>query len=308
MFIKEEYYNKDFFMSDDWKGLIKESFDRRMGVYNYATVTRVKIFNEDICYELPTKIIFESGYYRVPIKTKKECEFKIGEKDYSIREEITQHIFGFYERKEKLSGDIYEILEDLLGEAVYDWCLFSKTIQNTHSGLLYGIDRNIDWPAYVMVLQEKVNKTIPGEISKAIELRGYLSDFGISYKLEDYLNEVFVVFKMPYIKILENKLTKSEEQEYVRLVLEYKADGYFYQDSPNIEIEVKLYNRQKELIYDNIDKLVFNKSQYQVHEIYPDRKEEIIRSEFNLKINGVLVDWSSGVYLRGIKINTSIKR
>ena len=63
---------------------------------------------------------------------------------------------GFYKRGKKYSGDIYQIISDIVGKEPNLLAKFSNDLLQLGDNPLYGIDSKLKWPAYLLILTKKI--------------------------------------------------------------------------------------------------------------------------------------------------------
>lgn len=299
---------ESFLEIQNWEELVQQNFDRKSGIYSYAVVSRLEVIYNKNKYYYPTKIIFEYGYVKSSKKIRKTESFKINNIDVKIIERKEIISLGFYKRGKKYSGDIYQIISDIVGKEPNLLAKFSNDLLQLGDNPLYGIDSKLKWPAYLLILTKKIEgKSIHSE-KEDLELKDILDDYGVHYSYDTSLkNTYIIVFPLPYVKIVENKIRKNGDRESIFLVLEFNQLGIFYSPGIKIEIECIIKDTKKEIIYEKTDNLIFNKASYQVVEIQPELNGQISYSSITIKMNGNTVEKTSGYYIRDIKIDVKIK-
>ncbi|MEN9302972.1 MAG: hypothetical protein RL264_1401 [Bacteroidota bacterium] len=292
----------------DWQEVVRNNFERKSGTYSYVTVTDIEVKYNDQVFYYPTKINFEYGYIKALKEIVRREKISLNEKQIKITERKKIIPFGFYERGKKYSGEIFQIINDIVGTKINSNCLFSPDLLTTRDSPLYNIDSNQKWASYLLVLQRisKNDSTVTPEMLDI--LNDLLDDYGIHYGYDSSLRDfVLVIFPMPYIKVVENKIKRNESNESIFLVLEVNQLGLFYTSQLKLEIDGLIKNVKKEIIYQKVESVKFGKAKYQVIELTPDSKGEIGFAAFSIKINGILVEKFSGYYIRDIKLDIKVK-
>ena len=293
---------------DDWQGVVRENFERKSGTYSCVTVTDIEVKYDKKVIHYPTKIVFEYGYVKGERSITKNERVTINKKKIKITERKKIIPLSFYERKQKYSGEIFQIINDIVGSKILSDSRFSTDLLTTGDNPLYGIDSKQKWASYLLVLQRVSKDERTTNQEDFSFLNDLLADYGIHYDYEATLQDyLFVVFPMPYIKVVENKIKKKDGNESIFLVLEYNEIGFFYTSQLKIEIDALIKDTKKETIYQKVIPVKFAKAKYQVVEIVPDTKAEIGFTAFSVKINGTLVDKFSGYYIRDIKFDIKVK-
>lgn len=293
---------------DDWQGIVRQNFERKSGTYSFVTVTKIKVEYEKQIFNYPTKVVFEYGYIKAQKSITKYEKITINKKKIKITENKDVIPLSFYERKEKYTGEIFQILNDIVGNKILSNGHFSSDLLTPRDNPLYNIDSKQKWSSYLLVLNRKVKSDYSPVFEVPSILDDLLSDYGINYSYDLTLQDlVFVIFPMPYIKVVENKIKKDEVKESIFLVLEFNEVGFFYTSQLKIEIEALIKDIKKEVIYHRTVPIKFGKAKFQVVEITPDGRGEIGFAAISIKINGILVDKSSGYYIRDIKLDFKLK-
>lgn len=292
----------------DWQEFVSKNFERRTGTYSYATVTNIEVkYNYQVFY-YPTKIVLEYGYVKAPKSIVRTEKIKLDKQEIKIIERKKVIPFSFYERREKYTGEISQILNDILGKGVNNEGSFSPDLLSTHDNPLYNIDSKQKWSSYLLVLKRNRKKEIPYPSELLDSFNDLLADYGIHYGFDPTLKDlIFVVFPMPYLRVVENKIKKRESGESIFLVLEFNESGMFYTSQLKIEIQALIKDFKQQTILEKTIPVKFDKAKYQVVELTPDIKGEIGFSAFSIRINGTLVDKFSGYYIRDIKIDIKAK-
>lgn len=296
---------KTFVNVDDWQVVVKENFERKTGTYSYVTVIDIEVKYDKQTFRYPTKVVFEYGYVKAQKNIVKQEKTSVNKKRIRITERKKIIPLGFYQRGNKFSGDIYQIIADILGKGKIQSSSFSNDLLTPNDNPLYSIDSKQKWASYLLVLQKETNQVESISTSDEVSfLNDILDDYGIHYDFEKILQDfVLVIFPMPYVRVVENKIRKNANSESILLVLEFNQLPLFYTSQIRIEIDGKIKNLKSEIIYQKTEALKFGKAKYQVVELFPDRKSEIGYTEFSIKINGTLVNKFSGYYIRDIKLD-----
>lgn len=293
---------------NDWKEVVRVNFERKSGTYSYVTVTDIEVSFDKKVFHYPTKIIFEYGYVKGERSIVKNERVTINRKKIKITEKKKIIPLSFYERRQKYSGEIFQIIEDIIGNKIFSENKFSPDLLTTGDNPLYGIDSKQKWASYLLVLSRASDNEKTTSQEDLSFLNDLLADYGIHYNYESTLhNYVFVIFPMPYIKVVENKIKKEDGNESIFLVLEYNEIGFFYTSQLKIEVDALIKDTKKEIIYQKVVPIKFAKAKYQIVEIVPDTKAEIGYTAISVKINGTLVDKFSGYYIRDIKFDIKVK-
>lgn len=299
---------KTFDAISDWKAIISQNFERKSGAYSFATVTEIEIKYDNQVFKLPTKIVFEYGYAKQLRNIVKTEKVTYNKKILKVIEKKKVIPFGFYERRHKYSGEIYQILNDIIGNKINLKSHFSTNLLSTDDNPLYGIDSSQKWPSYILILENE--ETREADINKENYefLNDILNDYGVHYNYEQSIkNNVVVIFPMPYIKVVENKIRRDNNIESIFLVLEFNQLPMFYTSQVKIEIQSLIKNIKNEIIFEKNETIKFEKAKYQVVRIFPEREEQIGFTSFLIRINGTLVNKFSGYYIREIKLDIKVK-
>ncbi len=293
---------------DNWKEFVRLNFDRKSGTYSFLTVSRISVKYDGKIFYYPTKLIFEYGYVKSTKKIKKVEQIEYNEKKVIITE-IKQVIhLGLYKREIKYSGDIYEIISDIIGPRRILKGRFSNDLLTINDNPLYSLDSNSKWPSYVLVLDRKNSRQQKSENNETNLSLDILNEYGIHYDYDYSLKEKFIIiFPLPYVKIVENKIKREQEKESIFLVLEYNQLGIFYTPGVKIELESLIKDLKQDIIYEKTEPIIFSKAKYQVIEILPDKIGQISFASFTIKLNGKIVDKTVGYYAREIKLDVKIK-
>ena len=293
---------------DDWQEVVRKNFERKSGTYTYATVTDIEIkYGEQVFY-YPTKIVFEYGYIKALKNIVRTEKITLNKKRIKITERKKIIPFSFYERGKKYSGEIFQIIKDIVGTKINSNSLFSPDLLTTSDSPLYNIDSKQKWASYLLVLHRQSKNDSVATPEMLDILNDLLVDYGIHYGYDSSLRDfILVIFPMPYIKVVENKIKRNENNESIFLVLEFNQFGLFYTSQLKIEIDALIKNIKKETIYETIETIKFGKAKYQVIELTPETKGEIGFAAISIKINGILVDKFSGYYIRDIKLDIKVK-
>jgi len=303
-----------FIDKTNWRKFIDENFNIKSGVYHYLVYTETKILIDKKQIHLPTKIVFNSGYQRFRMKESKVSEFEYRKKKYKLLEKQQIIPFGTYERKYKFSGSFSQILNDILKESVTKDCFFSNKLLETGNYPLYGIDSNIKYPSYLFKI--KNNATV--KTSSSIEyqpineeekdaIREILGYVGVHYEPHEVQDgSTFIIFPLPYIRIVENRLNTKGEVEGVNLTLDFNKEFYNVFKSNRIELHYDITDIDKERKDESIVGIEFDGKRFVELIVRPKNISKIGQCKFKILINNVEVNQFQGTYLRGIKINTKI--
>ncbi|PKP45936.1 MAG: hypothetical protein CVT94_16325 [Bacteroidetes bacterium HGW-Bacteroidetes-11] len=300
---------KTFVKVDDWKGVVKENFERKSGTYAYVTVAEIEIKYDKKVFRYPTKVVFEYGYIKAEKNITKQEKLTLDKKPIKITERKKIIPLGFYQRGRKYSGDIFQIIGDILGNNKILTSSFSNDLLTSNDNPLYSIDSKQKWASYILTLHKEGKHSSEETNSEQFStLNEILNDYGIHYSFDAQLqNTVIVIFPMPYLKVVENKIKKNDNGESIFMVLEFNQLGLFYSSQLKIEIDGIIKNLKNEVVYQKVETLKFAKAKYQVVELYPEQQSEIGYSSFSIKINGTLVDKFSGYYIREINLDIKSK-
>jgi hypothetical protein len=315
MTFKESIEKYSYF--PDWRNLVDANFLRNSGVYSYLVSTETDIFLDKDRLKLPRKIVFMSKYERFRRKSSKNTVIEYKGRRILIKEKIQIIPFGTYDRKYKFSGTFSEILNDLIKQKNIFECKFSEKLLETGNYPLFGIDSNIKYPSYLLQISDKfkfqnlTEKQINNYIIENEELKSVIKDIlatiGIYYELYDINPEmIYVIFPLPYVKILENRLDTSDKNEKVSLTLEFNKDFYNVFKKSTIELHYEIKELNSEFSEKSFFKFEFTgKSIYEI-KINPKNITKIGLCSFKVLINEIEVNQFKGTYIRGFKINTKI--
>jgi hypothetical protein len=296
---------KNFTKHDDWQNVVKENFERKSGTYTYVSITDIEVKSEKNVFHYPTKIVFESGYVKSQKNIVKQEKTTVNNRQIKITERKKIIPLGFYQRDKKYSGDIFQIINDILDNANIQSSSFSNELLTPKENPLYSVDSKQKWASYLLVIQKEMK--LYENISSTEEfsfLNDILDEYGIHFSFEKQLKDfALIIFPMPYLRVVENKLRRNESGESVFLVIEFNQLPLFYTSQIKIEIDGVIKNLKNEIIYKKTEVIKFAKAKYQVVELFPDQKSEIGFTDFSIKINGTLVDKFSGYYIRDIKLD-----
>jgi hypothetical protein len=299
---------ESFVKIQNWEELVQQNFDRKSGIYSYAVVSRIEVIYDKKKYFYPTKIIFESGHVKSSKKVIKTESLKINNLKVKIIERKEIIALGFFKRDKKYSGDIYEIIIDIVGKKSSLLSKFSNDLLPLTENTLYGIDSKLKWPSYILVLNKKNESESIIDENENLELKDILDDYGVHYSYDSSLKDNYIIiFPLPYVKIVENKVRRNGDRDSIFLVLEFNQLGIFYIPGIRIEIESIIKNTKQEVIHEKTETLIFNKASYQVVEIQPENSGQISYSSIVIKMNGNIVEKTAGYYIRDIKIDVKIK-
>jgi hypothetical protein len=287
--------------TSDWKQFIRSNFERKSNAYNFVSVSRLQIKFKNKVYHFPTKIVFDYGWVKAEKHIKRTEKFLEGSEWVTITETKTITPFGYFERRERFSGEFDEILEDVIGSKKRFASLISENLLQTGDNPLYGIDSLQQWPAYIMVLQNTNSRA--GSFQDVPDIwNDLLTDYGIHYSFDPSLyNTTIVIFPMRYIKILENRI-RRKEKESIFVVLEFNSLPLFYITRLNIEIKAIIKDTNDQ-VYEQRQIVKYEKTRFQTVDIIPEAPCEVAFSDISVLINNTLVNRTSGYYIRNIKID-----
>jgi hypothetical protein len=298
----------------DWRSFVDENFNRKSGVYHYLVYSETKILIDKKQIHLPNKIVFNSGYKRFRMKESKVSEFEYRKKKYKLLEKRQIIPFGTYERKFKFSGSFSQILNDILKESATEDCLFSNKLLETGNYPLFGIDSNIKYPSYLVKIKQDTNskttssiehQSINEEEKDAIkEILGYVGVHYEPYEIQD--GTTFIIFPLPYIRIVENRLNTKGETEGVNLTIEFNKDFHNVFKSNKIELQYEISDIDKERKDESKVVIEFDGKRFVELMVRPKNISKIGLCKFKILINNVEVNQFQGTYIRGFKINTKI--
>lgn len=303
--------------NSDWKSFIDENFDRKSGVYQYLIYTETKIEIDKKYFNLPTKIVFKSDYQRFRMKDSKISEFEYKSKKYKLTE-INQIIpFGTFERKYKFSGSFSEIINDLLSVDISSECLCSNKLLETGNYPLYGIDSNIKYPSYLIEIKNnqqfsKRKSTLSFDNLELVDeekdaVKEILHHIGINYEPNDVKdNSTFIIFPLPYILIVENRLNTKGENEKISLTLEFNRNFYNVFKSNKIELQYDIADIDKKKNDNSKIEIVFDGKLFVDVTVEPKGISKIGLCKLKVFIDNIEVNQFQGTYIRGFKINTKI--
>nr|WP_321486883.1 hypothetical protein [uncultured Draconibacterium sp.] len=312
---------KKFEPLEKWEDFIEGNFERKAGLYTSVSIKefRIEIENEKFYY--PRRIIFENKYVKAKKIINQIEKTTVNGKKVKVVERTTIIPFGFYKRENKYSGEIINIVKDIFINYNIQSCEVSSELLQLGDNPLFNIDSNIDWPSYIIAFkrtykgknkQNQIASYPNTSLSKKEEnpiLKDISSEYGIHYSFSnDLINTDFLILKIPYLKIIENKIKRDiEKKEKLFFVLEYADSSIFYTTKLDIKAKVLIKDVDKEIVFDNYVSIPFDKSKYQVFEVKPDCNCEISYSSIELIINNTLVDKRSGYYIRSFKIDVKTK-
>lgn len=291
----------------NWKDFVFKNFERKSGLYSYATVTDLKIEYNNQTLFYPTKINLEYGYTKFLKDSVKVDKIIVNKKIIIITERKKIIPFSFYKREGKYTGEIFEILSDIIGDKVNQECLFSSELLTFSDNPLYSVDSKLKWPSFLLVLQKQEKTDSLISLEQIDSLSDILTDYGIHYDYSPTLkNVIIVVFPMPYLKVVENKIRRNDDKESIFIVLEFNQLPIFYTTQLKIEIDTLIKDVNKEIIHQRSEVVKFDKAQFQMLEIFPEKPGQISYASITVKINGITVDRFSGYYIRDIKLDIKI--
>jgi len=294
-------FTKTFKKVDDWQEFVKNNFDRNSGSYSSVTVTEIEVHYKKQIFRYPTKIVFEYGY----VKTQKNIiknERLLNNKQVKVVEKQQIIPLGLYKRDKEFSGDISQIITDILDNNKIESGSFSGDLLTPNDNPFYSIDSKQQWSSYLLVLK-KENKLYEKDTNceEINFLNDILDDYGIHYSFENSLQDhVLVIFPMPFLKIVENRIRKEKDNkdidEYLFLVIEFNLLPFFFTSQVKIEIDGLIKDLKGETIYQKTKIIKCDKAKYQTVDIVPKQQSKIGYAEFAVKINGAVVDKFSGYY------------
>jgi len=301
----------------DWRKFINKNFNRKSGVYNFLKYTETTIHIDKTKYVLPRKVLFLSNFERFRRKSSNKTNIEYKGKKIVVDEKIHIVPFGTYERKFKFSGSFSEILSDILKSPDDVVSKFSENLLDDRNYPLFGIDSTIKYPSYILHLID-ISKYSESSISKNdfeekdsnelnVVLKDVLSMLNINYNLTEVnRSSTFIIFPLPYVKVLENRLDTTDSEEQIVLSIEFNNDFYNVFKSSKIEILYEISESNKKSVEKSSIPIVFTGKSFYEIKIRPKSIEKIGLSSFKILINGIEVNHFSGTYIRGFKINTKI--
>ena len=312
----KESLNK-FVEIPDWKSFVDDNFNRKSGIYSYLTLTEITIHLEKRRFVLPQKVVFMSGFERFRRKSSNETIIDYKGKRVTVIEKIQVIPFGTYERKFKFSGSFSEIVNDILKSPNELSSSFSEKLLDERNYPLYGIDSTIKYPSYILHLTDCAkysdssnnlkNQEIIDDNELNVVFKDILSVLNINYNLNDVdKSSIFIIFPLPYVRILENRLDPSGDNEKVVLTIKFNRDYFNVFKSSKIEIKYEIKETNSETIEKSSIQVEYTgKSIYELH-IIPKQINKIGLCTFKILVNDIEVNQFSGTYVRGFKINTKI--
>ena len=296
----------------EWEALIDSNFNRRSNIYQYLIKSDYSISVDNQRIKLPSKIVFHNGYERFRSISSKETIIEYKSKKIVLNEKTHIIPFGLYERKYKYSGSTAQILKDVVGEESLN-CMFSDKLLEIGNYPLYGIDSKLEYPSYLLLFEkmksnnkQKTSIDLNTEEFKSV-MKDVLMSIGINYEIDNInANLTYVIFPLPYIQIIENRLNTKDEKEKVTLTLKFNSTFYnvFRQNKIFIDYEIKELNgdvSEKSKI-----KIDFEGREIMVVNVCPQKIKKIGLCKFKILISDVEVNHFSGTYIRSIQINTKI--
>ena len=296
----------------EWEALIDSNFNRRSNVYQYLIKSDYFISVDNQKIKLPSKIVFYNGYERFRSVSSKKTIIEYKSKKIVLDEKTHIIPFGLYERKYKYSGSTAQILKDIVGKDLLN-CMFSDKLLDIGNYPLYGIDSKLEYPSYLLLFEkmksnnkQKTSIDLNTEGLKSV-MKDVLMSIGINYEIDNInANLTYVIFPLPYVQIIENRLNTKDEKEKVTLTLKFNSTFYnvFRQNKIFIDYEIKELNgdvSEKSKI--QID---FEGREIMVVNVCPQKIKKIGLCKFKILISDVEVNHFSGTYIRSIQINTKI--
>ena len=296
----------------EWETLIDSNFNRRANVYQYLMKSDYSISVDNQKLKLPSKIVFCNGYERFRSVSSKETIIEYKSKKIVVNEKTHIIPFGLYERKFKYSGSTAQILKDVVGEELLS-CMLSDNLLEVGNYPLYGIDSKLEYPSYLLLFEkmksnskQKTNIDLDTEEFKSV-MKDILMSIGINYEIDNInSNLTYVIFPLPYVQIIENRLNTKDEKEKVTLTLKFNSAFYnvFRQNEILIDYEIKELNGEE--TEKSKMKIDFERGEIMVVNVCPQKIKKIGLCKFKILINKVEVNHFSGTYIRSIQINTKI--
>lgn len=298
---------RDLKTANGWQTTLDKNFSRKSANYSTLKLTEVKILYDGITYGFPQKIVFDSAFTSQEREiTKTEKTVFNGKKIEIIQ--ITKIIpLGFHDRKDKYTGTFSQIITDILGNNLSEEFHYEEGLLSYRDNPLYAVDSKIDWSSYLMVL-----KSEDGVFASAREayppFEPLLENYGIHYSSGSGKSPyILLIFPMQYVKIVENKIMKTQRGEAIFLVLEYNQTA-LYNPNFNVTIKGQIKNTQNAIIYNHESQSRYTGTKYESFQITPNKLLDTIGySDFSIRINNIEVDRTKGYYIRSIKANLNVK-
>lgn len=301
----------------NWKEIVDDNFNRRSGVYFFVQSVETLIIIGKTKIKLPRKIVFSNEYERLRRKSIKNTIIPYKGKKITIKETEQIIPFGTYERKFKFSGNFSEIISDIIKHTNTNSCRFSDDLLEVGNYPIYGIDSKIKYPSYLLQIgynqqfDKNLQKQKYYDILKDDELKSVLKDLletvGINYDIFEIDPEITnVIFPIPYIRIIENRLSTSSEHEAIDLTLEFNR--FFYQSFKmgNLQAKYKITELNGSETESNIENIEFTGNRIKNIKIRPSKLSKIGMVDLKILINNIEVNQFKGTYIRGFKIDTKI--
>ena len=296
----------------EWESLIDSNFNRMANVYQYLIKSDYFISVDNQKITLPSKIVFYNGYERFRSVSSKETIIEYKSKKIVLNEKTHIIPFGLYERRFKYSGSTAQILKDVVGEESLN-CMFSDKLLEIDNYPLYGIDSKLEYPSYLLLFEkmksnnkQKTSIDLYTEEFKSV-MKDVLMSIGVNYEIDNInANLTYVIFPLPYVQIIENRLNTKDEKEKVTLTLKFNSTFYnvFRQNKIFIDYEIKELNG--DVSEKSKMKIDFEGRKIMVVNVCPQKIKKIGLCKFKILISDVEVNHFSGTYIRSIQINTEI--
>ncbi len=176
--------------------------------------------------------------------------------------------------------------------------------------MLYSIDSSSEWSAYIIAFLNPTKYEIANNIHFSDGVNAILHRHGINYAPSETASDIaFIVFPMPFIKIVENKIQFDKTgKEHISLVLEWNKIRLALTKKSKVEIKSQIKNSGGDFIYD--DTLLVENNNFERFiplKIIPDSADQISWTEIIVLIEGIEIDRSSGYYIRNINIDVNVK-
>lgn len=309
----ENYYIQPEKLSD----FIDANFNRENGIYTYLTKTEYKVKIDNNTIYIPNKIVLNSGYQRFRRSEKNTHSINYKGKKIVMIIKTTIIPFGNYERKFRYSGKLSEIINDTINfQETKENYFFSNDLIPEKMDNLYEIDSKIQYPSYLLFSRKNSDKDILHNSTLSSKLSEETLDFikdslsliGINYDLKE-IDEVsnFIIFPVPYLRILQNKLDTASENEKVSLIIEKNPLFHNLFNNNIFKIQYNIKELNSDIVDDQVITIPFSNKAIQNIEIQAKRINKIGLCKLNFFLNDVLINKTYGSYIRGIKINTKIK-
>ena len=300
-----------FIKVDNWQKVVGQDFNWKSGAYSYVTVTEMEVEYKTQTFRYPVKVVFECGYLKQQKVVTTSDETTINGELIKIIERKKFIPIGLYQKNGKFSGHFPQIIDDILEGNNVSSSYYFNDLLTTRDNPLYSIDSTQKWASYLLVLK-KENKNIKPTNDRNDEfvtfLNGMLDGYGIHYDFEETLQDlVLIVFPAPYLRVVENRIKKTDSGESVFLVFELNFFSFLHLSQREMTIDAVIKNTEDKIIYQKVEKRPLDYCGYQTVELFPEQKSEIGHAAVSIKINDVLVDKVSGYYMRKVNINLGVK-